>query len=423
MALARLDLPSVLFYGGSIHPGRWRDKNITIQNVFEAVGAHAAGSISDEEMRGIENNACPGAGACGGQFTANTMAMVFSVMGLSPLGLNEIPAKDPRKEEAARRAGTLVLEALRDGVTARRFLSPASFRNAIVAVCASGGSTNAILHLLALAQEVGMELPIELFDHMASEVPLIADLKPFGRFVATEMEDAGGVALLCRKLFDAKLLIDAPNILGPSLATLADKAQEKAGQEVVYDIKKPLKSRGAFAILKGNLAPEGCILKLSGKDLQYFEGPARVFDTEQATFAAVKQGLIQAGDVVVIRYLGPKGAPGMPEMLAVTAALVGADLGDRVALITDGRFSGATHGLCVGHVAPEAYSGGPLAFVQNGDLIAIDVNQRTLSCREDLGERARNWKAPEPRFTSGVFGKYIQQVGCASKGACTGILN
>lgn len=420
MALARMDIPSVLFYGGSIAPGNWRGKRVTIQDVFEAVGAHARGALSDDGLESIENTACPGAGACGGQFTANTMAMVFSVMGLSPIGLNEIPAQDPMKDDAARRVGKLVMAAVEKGVTARRFLTPAAFRNAIVAVCASGGSTNAVLHLLALAQEAGVDLSIEAFDQIAAEVPLIADLKPFGRYVATEMEEAGGVALLCKKLFAANLLADAPNILGPSLKSAACDAHEQSGQDIIRDVQAPLKSRGAFAILKGNLASEGCVLKLSGKDLEVFEGPARVFDSEAAAFQAVQAGQITAGDVVVIRYMGPKGAPGMPEMLAVTAALVGAGLGDKVALITDGRFSGATHGLCVGHVAPEAYAGGGLALLENGDIVRLDVRARTLSCSADLESRRRHWQAPQPRFKQGVFAKYIQQVGSASKGAITG---
>lgn len=420
MALARLDIPSVLFYGGSIAPGHWRGQRVTIQDVFEAVGAHARGSLSNEELESIENTACPGAGACGGQFTANTMAMAFSVMGLSPIGLNEIPASDSRKDDAAWRVGKLVMNAVEKGVTARNFLTPTAFRNAIVAVCASGGSTNAVLHLLALAQEAGVHLSIETFDQIAAEVPLIADLKPFGRYVATEMEEAGGVPLLCKKLFDAKFLADAPNVLGISLKAAACEAQEQAGQDVIRDTHAPLKPRGAFAILKGNLAPEGSVLKLSGKDLQAFEGPARIFDSEAAAFQAVQSGRISAGDVVVIRHMGPKGAPGMPEMLAVTAALVGAGLGDKVALITDGRFSGATHGLCVGHIAPEAYAGGPIALLKDGDIVRLDVRERTLSCRADLEMRRRNWQAPEPRFTRGVFAKYIQQVGSASKGATTG---
>ena len=419
MALARLDLPSVLLYGGSIAPGQWKGKSVTVQDVFEAVGAHAAGKLGDDELLSLENRACPGAGACGGQFTANTMAMAFTVMGLSPIGLSEIPALDPRKDYAAHKAGELVMQCLEKGVTARSFMTPEAFRNAIVSVCATGGSTNAVLHLLALAKEAGVALPMELFDQISSEVPLIADLKPFGRFVATELEREGGVALVCKKLFAAKLLVDAPHVTGRSLLEEAQDVRERVGQQVVLDVQKPLKSGGAFAVLRGNLAEEGCVLKLSGKELALFEGPARVFDSEAAAFAAAQEGHIQAGDVVIIRYMGPKGAPGMPEMLAVTAALVGAGLGDKVALITDGRFSGATHGICIGHVAPEAFAGGNIALVKDGDRVTIDVTRRTLEVTADLNERRSRWTAPKPHFTEGVFGKYIKQVGSASQGACT----
>ncbi len=419
MALARLDLPSVLFYGGSIAPGQWKGQSVTIQDVFEAVGAHASGKMSDDELASLENRACPGAGACGGQFTANTMAMAFTVMGLSPIGLSEIPALDPRKDHAAHKAGELVMQCLEKGITARHFMTPESFRNAIVAVCATGGSTNAVLHLLALAKEARVPLPLELFDRISAEVPLIADLKPFGRFVATELEREGGVALVCKKLFAAKLLSNVPNVCGRTLQEEAEDLREHLDQKVVYDVAKPLKHGGAFAILRGNIAEEGCVLKVSGKDIPPFEGPARVFDSEAEAFAATQAGLIKAGDVVIIRYMGPKGAPGMPEMLAVTAALVGAGLGDKVALLTDGRFSGATHGFCIGHVAPEAYAGGAIALVQDGDPIRIDLQSRRLECLADLESRKARWSAPQPRFTEGVFGKYIKQVGSASEGAST----
>ncbi len=419
MAMARLDLPSVLFYGGSIAPGQWRGKSVTIQDVFEAVGAHSAGRMTDDELCSLENRACPGAGACGGQFTANTMAMAFSVMGLSPIGLSEVPALDPRKDYAAFRCGEIVMKNLQDQITARNFLTPEAFRNAIVAVCATGGSTNAVLHLLALAREANVNLPIEWFDQIAAEVPLIADLKPFGRYMATDLEREGGVALVCRKLFAAGMLVDAPNVIGRTLKEEADDVKERQGQDVVLSVAKPLKTRGAFAILKGDLAPEGCVLKLSGKDIQRFEGPARVFDSEQETFAACQEGRIKAGDVVVIRYMGPKGAPGMPEMLAVTAALIGAGLGDSVALLTDGRFSGATHGLCIGHIAPEAHVGGPIALIRDGDRITIDVPSRSLNVDADLTSRRLQWTAPAPRFERGVFGKYIREVGSAAHGAST----
>jgi dihydroxy-acid dehydratase len=347
------------------------------------------------------------------------MAMAFSVMGLSPIGLSEVPALDPRKDQAAFRCGELVMKNLQDRITARHFLTPEAFRNAIVAVCATGGSTNAVLHLLALAKEANVELPIDIFDQIAAEVPLIADLKPFGRYMATDLEREGGVALVCRKLFAAGMLVDAPNVIGRSLKEEADDVKERAGQDVVLNVANPLKTRGAFAILKGDLAPDGCVLKLSGKNIQRFEGPARVFDSEQETFAACQEGRIHAGDVVVIRYMGPKGAPGMPEMLAVTAALIGAGLGDSVALLTDGRFSGATHGLCIGHVAPEAHVGGPIALIRDGDRITIDVPSRRLDVAADLNSRRSEWKAPPARFERGVFGKYIREVGSAAQGAST----
>jgi dihydroxy-acid dehydratase len=308
---------------------------------------------------------------------------------------------------------------LQDNITARHFLTPEAFRNAIVAVCATGGSTNAVLHLLALAKEANVELPIDIFDQIAAEVPLIADLKPFGRYMATDLEREGGVALVCRKLFAAGMLVDAPNVIGRTLKEEADDVKERAGQDVVLNVANPLKTRGAFAILKGDLAPDGCVLKLSGKNIQRFEGPARVFDSEQETFAACQEGRIHAGDVVVIRYMGPKGAPGMPEMLAVTAALIGAGLGDSVALLTDGRFSGATHGLCIGHVAPEAHVGGPIALIRDGDRITIDVTARRLDVDADLKSRRSEWKVRPARFERGVFGKYIREVGSAAQGAST----
>jgi dihydroxy-acid dehydratase len=419
MALARLDLPSVLYYGGSIAAGQWKGKSVTIQDVFEGVGAHASGFMSDDDLASLENRACPGAGACGGQFTANTMAMAFSVMGLSPIGLSEIPALDPRKDYASHRAGELVLKLLEEGVTARRYLTPTAFRNAIVAVCATGGSTNAILHLLALAKEVGIPLPIESFDQIATEVPLITDLKPYGKYVATDLEREGGVALVCKKLLAAGMLVDAPHCTGRTLAEEARDVRERIGQDIVYNVQKPYKNHAAFAILKGSLSPEGCVLKLSGQDLQLFEGPARVFDSEAEVFQAVQDSHIKAGDVVVIRYMGPKGAPGMPEMLAVTGALVGAGLGDKVALITDGRFSGATHGICIGHVAPEAFVGGPLALLQDGDSVRIDIPNRRLSTDADLEARRRHWTPRQAHFDHGVFGKYVKLVGSASEVAST----
>lgn len=418
MALARLNLPSLLFYGGSIAAGQWRGRSVSIQDVFEAVGAHARGALSDDDLVSLENRACPGAGACGGQFTANTMAMAFTVMGLSPLGLSEIPATDPRKDQAAHRVGELIMRSYEKGSHARDFMGPVAFRNAIVAVAATGGSTNAILHLLALAAEAKVDLPLETFDRIAAEVPLIADLKPFGRYMAADLEAEGGVALLCKKLFEARLLADAPNVIGRSLLEEARELQERAGQDVVRSVSDPLKNRGAFAILRGGLAPGGAVMKLSGSELEVFEGPARVFDSEAAAFAAVQRQEVHAGDVIVIRHMGPKGAPGMPEMLAVTAAVVGAGLGSDVALITDGRFSGATHGICVGHVAPEAAVGGPLAALRDGDLIRIDVRGRRLDGPADL-ENRETPSAPPRQDLGAVFAKYIQLVGSASGGATT----
>lgn len=419
MAMARVDLPSLIFYGGSIAPGHWRGKSVTIQDVFEAVGAHQKGLMSDDELLSLENRACPGAGACGGQFTANTMAMALTIMGLSPLGLSEIPAEDPRKAQAAFRVGEIIMKLWQDDTCARRFLQTENFRNAIVAVSATGGSTNAILHLLAIAKEAGIDLPLDEFDRIAAEVPLIADLKPFGKYVATDWEKEGGIGLLCRKLKEKNYLSSTLNCIGISLDEEAEATRERIGQDVIHSPSQPLKPRGAFAILRGNIAEEGAVLKLSGKDLTSFSGLAKVFDTEEAAFAALQAGMIFAGDVLIIRYMGPKGAPGMPEMLALTAAINGAGLGDAVALITDGRFSGATHGICIGHLSPEAYAGGAIALVENGDRIVIDVKARSLHCEADLSSRREQWRAPEPRYKRGVFAKYIQSVGSASQGATT----
>ncbi len=421
MALARMNLPSILFYGGSIAAGQWRGQSVSIQDVFEAVGAHARGALSDDELLSLENRACPGAGACGGQFTANTMAMAFTIMGLSPLGLSEIPATDPRKEQAAHRVGELLMKRLEEGSKARDFMTEAAFRNAIVAICATGGSTNAVLHLLALAAEAGVPLELDAFDKIAAEVPLIADLKPSGRYLASDLEREGGIALLCKKLFAGRLLSDLPNVIGRSLFEESQEINERPGQDIVRDLSNPLKAHGAFAILRGTLAPEGSVMKLSGRELDHFSGKARVFESEAEAFAAVQANEISAGDVLVIRNMGPKGAPGMPEMLAVTAAVVGAGLGSTVALITDGRFSGATHGICVGHIAPEAAIGGPLALLKNGDEIRIDVRARRLEGPPDLLNRLCTWQAAPPPYTRGVLGKYIREVGSASTGATTAV--
>ncbi|GGG94958.1 dihydroxy-acid dehydratase [Glycocaulis albus] len=423
MAAARLDLPSVILYGGSIMPGQLRGKPVTIQDVFEAVGACAAGRISEAELGEVERQACPGAGACGGQFTANTMALALTFLGLSPMGLNDIPATDPRKPDAARRAGELVVEAFREGRNARRFVTPASLRNAAAAVSATAGSTNAVLHLVAIAREAGLDpsaFGIDAFDAISRATPVIADLKPGGRYMAPDMARAGGSPLLGRRLMEAGLITDTPAITGDNLFALVSGAQEAAGQDVIREAGAPLKARGGFGILYGDLAPEGCVAKLAGHDRLAFEGPARVFDNEDACFAAVQAGQIAKGDVVVIRYEGPAGGPGMREMLAVTAAIQGAGLGDDVALITDGRFSGATYGFMVGHVAPEAARGGPIAFLQDGDRIRIDVDAQRIDTDADLAARARaGFAPPEPRYRSGAYAKYAALVSSASDGAVT----
>ncbi|GGB84863.1 dihydroxy-acid dehydratase [Glycocaulis alkaliphilus] len=423
MAAARLDLPSVVLYGGSIMPGKLHGKAVTIQDVFEAVGACAAGKISEDELGEVERQACPGAGACGGQFTANTMALALTVLGLSPMGLNDIPATDPRKPDAARRAGELVVEAFREGRNARQFVTPQSLKNAAAAVSATAGSTNAVLHLVAVAREAGLgpdAFGIDDFDAISRQTPVIADLKPGGRYMAPDMARAGGTALLARRLMEAGKITDAPTITGDSLFGLAAHAQEAEGQDVILTADKPLKARGGFGILYGDLAPKGCVAKLAGHDRLAFEGPARVFDSEDACFAAVQSGRIAKGDVVVIRYEGPAGGPGMREMLAVTAALQGAGLGDDVALITDGRFSGATYGFMVGHVAPEAAHGGPIAFLRDGDRIRIDVEAQRIDVDADLEARAaEGFTPPAPRYPSGAYAKYAALVSSASDGAVT----
>lgn len=423
MAAARLDLPSVILYGGSIMPGRLGDKAVTIQDVFEAVGACAAGRISEEELGEVERKACPGAGACGGQFTANTMALALTFLGLSPMGLNDVPATDTRKPEAAFRAGELVVEAFRERRNARQFITPASLKNAAAAVSATAGSTNAVLHLVAIAREAGLsgeDFNIDDFDAVSRTTPVIADLKPGGRYMAPDMTRAGGSPLLGRRLKEAALITDTPTVTGDTLFGLVADAAEASGQDVILSADKPLKSRGGFGILYGDLAPEGCVAKLAGHDRLHFEGPARVFDSEEACFEAVQSGMITKGDVVVIRYEGPAGGPGMREMLAVTAALQGAGLGDDVALITDGRFSGATFGFMVGHVAPEAAHGGPIAFIENDDIITINVEARRIDANADLAVRAKaGFTPPAPRYRSGAYAKYAALVASASHGAVT----
>ena len=383
-------------------------------------GSHGAGKISDERLCTIERAACPGAGACGGQYTANTMAMVLSALGLSPLGLNDIAATDPAKREAARRCGELVLDCLRSGRKPRDILGPQAFRNAMRVVAATAGSTNAVLHLLAIAHEAGVALGIEDFETAAAATPVITDLMPGGRYTAIEMTAAGGMAAVARELRAANLLEDAPTVSGRSLFEEIDSTPESpAGQEVVHPVARAFKPRGGYTILYGNLSPEGCILKLSGTGPVLFEGPARVFESEEACFAAVQSGAIQPGDVIVIRNEGPAGGPGMREMLAVTAALVGRGLGDQVALMTDGRFSGASYGFVVGHVAPEAVRGGAIGLLRDGDRIRIDAARRVIETDADLDARRAGWKAPDPKVTHGVLAKYARLVGSAAKGAVT----
>jgi len=423
MALARLDVPALMLYGGSIAPGSFEGRDVTIQDVFEAVGAHAAGKMSDEALTALEDAACPGPGACGGQFTANTMATVFEFLGISPMGSASVPAMDGTKDDVAFRAGELIMDVLRRDLRPSQIFTRESFHNAIASVAATGGSTNAVLHLLAVAKEAGVALSIDDFDRISRETPLLADLKPSGRFVAADLYRAGGIRLLARRLLDAgKLHGEALTVTGRTLAEEARSAQETPGQEVIRSADKPLNASGGLVILKGNLAPEGCVVKIAGHNLRFHRGPGKVFDSEEAAFESVQNGAIQPGDVVVIRYEGPKGGPGMREMLGVTAAIVGAGLDDSVALLTDGRFSGATHGLMAGHVAPEAANGGPIAALQDGDQIVFDVDHRSLSVEltvEQMKARMESWTAPEPIYTTGVMAKYANLVSSASAGAVT----
>ncbi|MEO1038578.1 MAG: dihydroxy-acid dehydratase [Pseudomonadota bacterium] len=422
MAAARLNLPSVILYGGSIMPGRLGEKAVTIQDVFEAVGACAAGKISEDELGEVERAACPGAGACGGQFTANTMALALTALGLSPMGLNDIPAVHPDKPGVAEAAGRLIVEAFNAGRNARDLITPASLRNAATAVSATAGSTNAVLHLLAIAREAGLDpeaFDLDVFDAVSRTTPVIADLKPGGRYMAPDMTAAGGSKLLVQRLQAAGLLEDTPTITGQSLFAAAADGEEAAGQDVIRSADDPVKARGGFGVLYGDLAPEGCVAKLAGHDRLAFAGPAKVFDREEDCFEAVNAGRIEKGDIVIIRYEGPAGGPGMREMLAVTAAIQGAGLGDDVALITDGRFSGATYGFMVGHVAPEAARGGPIALVRDGDRVSIDVEARRIDVDADLEARRADWSAPKPRYPSGAFAKYAALVGSASQGGVT----
>jgi dihydroxy-acid dehydratase len=423
MALARLDIPGLVLYGGSIAPGNFEGHPVTIQDVFEAVGMHARGKMSDAQLKSLETVACPGAGACGGQFTANTMAMVSEFLGVAPMGLSSVPATNSGKAQSGKRAGELVLDLLRNGVAPSKIITKAGIENAIAGVAATGGSTNAVLHLLAIANEARLPLTIEDFDRISSHTPILVDLKPSGRFVATDLYAAGGTALVAKRMLAAGLLRgDCLTVTQRTLAQEAAAARETPKQEVVRQIDSPLKPTGGLVILKGNLAPEGCVVKVAGHNLQHFRGPARVFESEEGAFAAIENNAIRPGDVVVIRYEGPKGGPGMREMLAVTAALVGVGLGYSVALLTDGRFSGATHGLMAGHVAPEAARGGPIAAVSEGDTIVFDLPARQLNIEistAELQRRLATWNPPPPRFTSGVMAKYALLVSSASLGAVT----
>jgi dihydroxy-acid dehydratase len=419
MALLRLNLPGLMIYSGSIAPGYLNGKAITIQDVYEAIGACAAQKISEGELKSIEDKACPGAGACGGQFTANTMAMAGTMLGLSPMGVSDIPATDPTKKDACVAAGRQVMELLKADLRPRKVVTKKALRNAITGVMASGGSTNAVLHLLAIAREAGVKLSIDDFDKVSQKSPIITDLKPWGRFVATEFWKAGGVRLFAKRLVEGGLLQDEITVTGRRLFEEAKEGVETPGQQAILSVDKPYKKSGGIFVLRGNLAPEGCVIKVSGQTKDRHVGPAKVFDGEEAAFKAVQARKIKAGDVVIIRYEGPKGGPGMREMLAVTGAIQGQGLGKDVALITDGRFSGATHGFMVGHVAPEAANGGPLAFVKNGDVVTIDVPKRELSVVADLKKRARGWKAPPPNYTWGVLAKYAATVASASEGAVT----
>jgi dihydroxy-acid dehydratase len=421
MALVRLDIPGLVFYSGSIAPGLFRGKDVTIQDVFEAVGKHAAGTMTDEDVHALEEVACPGAGACGGQFTANTMATVIDFLGISPRAASGVPAAHEGKPKAAAEAGRMVMELVRANTRPSQIITREAFENAIAAIAATGGSTNGVLHLLAIAREAGIPLELDDFDTIASRTPIIADLKPFGRYVATDLQAAGGVGLVARELVRAGLVHgDAKSVDGQTLAQSAAAVIETPGQEVVLPFDAPVKASGGLAILHGSLAPEGSVVKLVGWERLHHRGPARVFDSEEDCFAAVKARTIKAGDVVVIRYEGPAGGPGMREMLHVTAALVGEGIGDEVALITDGRFSGATHGLMVGHISPEAFKGGPLAVVRDGDEIVLDVESRTLDLNipaDELAARLAGWTPPKPRYSSGVFAKYAAHVSSASEGA------
>ncbi len=423
MALARLNRPSLMLYGGSIMPGTFQGHDVTIQDVFEAVGKHATGKMSDAELKDLEDHACPGPGACGGQFTANTMAIAFEFLGMSPMGRNGVPAMDAQKDDVAFECGKMVMDLLKRDLRPSTIITRKSLENAIAAVATTGGSTNAVLHLLAIARETGVRLTIDDFDRINRRVPLLADLKPGGRFTAADLFAAGGTRLVAKRLLDAgRLHPDQPTVTGRTIGEEAREGRETNGQVVVRPLATPIKPTGGLVILKGNLAPEGCVVKVAGHSITTFRGTAKVFNREEDAFTAVKAGRIKPGDVVVIRYEGPAGGPGMREMLGVTAAIVGAGLGDQVALLTDGRFSGATHGLMAGHVAPEAIKGGPIAAVKTGDTIVFDINARTLTVdisAKEMAARLKKVKHPKPVYTSGVMGKYARHVSSAAEGAVT----
>jgi dihydroxy-acid dehydratase len=423
MALLRLNIPGLVLYGGSILPGHYKGRDLTIQDVYEAVGANAAGKISDEELLAIENAACPGAGACGGQFTANTMATVMEIIGLSPMGTASVPQVDPRKQDVAERCGELVLNLVKQNLRPRDIVTRKAIENAIASVATTGGSTNAVLHLLAIARETGVPLDIDDFQTISERTPLLVDLKPAGKFVAVDVDKAGGIPVIAQRLVKGGYADgSAMTVTGRTVAQEAAEAKETPGQEVIHALNNPIKKSGGLVILRGSLAPEGCVIKVTGIERSQQKGPARVFDSEEAAMAAVMNGKIQSGDIVVIRYEGPRGGPGMREMLGVTSAIVGAGLSESVALITDGRFSGATRGFCVGHIAPEAAVGGPIAAVEEGDVINLDIQKRIIDLeipQSMLQDRLKKWKAPIPRYRTGVFAKYVALVGSASEGALT----
>ncbi|MBL8292563.1 MAG: dihydroxy-acid dehydratase [Bryobacterales bacterium] len=423
MAALRLNIPTLVLYCGSILPGHYKGRDLTVQDVFEAVGAHSAGKIDDNELLAIENAACPGAGACGGQFTANTMATILEVIGLCPFGMASVPQPDDRKLDVCVEAGKIIVDAVRRDLKPRDICTRDAFENAIASVAASGGSTNAVLHLLAMAHEAGIDLKIEDFQAIANRTPLLCDLKPAGKYTAVDVDRAGGIPVIAQRLVDGGFVHkDAITITGRTLAEEAAEAHETPGQDVIKPLSAPIKKSGGIVILKGSLAPEGCVIKVTGIDRKIHQGPARVFGREEDAMDAVIHGRIQPGDVVVIRYEGPKGGPGMREMLGVTGAIMGAGLGDSVAMVTDGRFSGATRGFMVGHVAPEAAVGGPIAALQDGDPVTIDIEHQKIDIdlpAEVIAQRLQSWQAPPPAYTTGVFSKYVLTVGSASKGAVT----